>query len=98
MASFFYASAGWREACWLCAGDYVGEQSVRTIVNHISAREKRRIESDAFRLYVTDALYAISRRDMTLTKQFRDILRPTATEKPEAIIERFKAAFGGGDE
>ena len=98
MEVFFSAGAGWRDACRICAGEYTGEPSIKTIVRYILAKEKRRTEEEAWRLYVSDALYALCRRDVTLSKRFKDILHPVKDEEPEAIIARIRAALGGDED
>ena len=79
-------------------GEYAGDQRVSSIVQYVAVREHRRAEEEAYRIYVTDALYALVRRDQMLNRRFIDVLRPRKIEEPEEIIARFRAAFGGDEE
>lgn len=57
------------------------------------------------RVYVTDALYALTRRDMRLTKRFEDVIRPAAAAgemtaeemTAEEIIDHVRAKIMGGN-
>lgn len=51
-------------------------------------------------VYVTDALYALTRRDMRLTKRFEDVIRPEAAADEmteEEIIDHVRAIIMGGN-
>lgn len=58
------------------------------------ARLEKEQDDKAYRIYLTDALYALVNRDMRLTKRFCDILNPQPEETEEdvqAIIDRIRA-------
>lgn len=75
------------------------------ITQHIINEHIREQKDEAFRIYVTDALMAISAQDQKLTRRYADIIKE-AFGKPETrteqeviatIREKLKAVRGEGE-
>lgn len=100
MERFFYAGAAARDVFWRAAGEYRGCNDLRAVCRYACACARQRAEIDALCVYVTDALYALTRRDMRLTKRFEDVIRPAAAEDEmtaEEIIDHVRAMIKGGN-
>lgn len=56
-------------------------------------------EDEIYRVYLTDALYALSRRDSCVSRRYADLISPLAEreeeEDPQAVIDHIRAKLSG---
>lgn len=70
-------------------------------MRYVAARFRMFDREETYRIYVTDALYALTNRGLTLSKRYKEILQP-APEKPkdnrsvEEIVSQVWSGIKGG--
>ena len=65
-------------------------------MRYTEIRLKLKHEEEVYRIYLTDALYCLTNRGLTMTKRFIDVLRPDRnvveeTRTPDEIINMIKS-------
>lgn len=72
-------------------------------MRYVAARFHMNDREETYRIYVTDALYALTNRGLSLTKRYQEILHP-AQEKPkdnrsvQEIVSQVWSGIKGGKE
>lgn len=98
MEKFFRAGADERETFHICAGEYRGARELTALCRYAEAKIAREHEEQGYRVYLTDALYALVNRGMTLQRRYADMCASHSTEieeDPEEIIARIRAKLEG---
>lgn len=65
---------------------------------YAAAQARAAHEDEIYREYLTDALYALSRRDSCVSRRYADLISPLAEreeEDPQAVIDHIKAKLSG---
>lgn len=75
----------------ICAGEYRGADELTALCQYTTARIVHARKDKLYKLYLTDALYALVNRDMRLATRFCEILDPPPEEDAQAIVDRIRA-------
>lgn len=65
---------------------------------YAAAQARAAHEDEIYRVYLTDALYALSRRDSCVSRRYADLISPLAEreeEDPQAVIDHVRAKLSG---
>lgn len=71
-------------------------------MRYVEARADKQRRDNTYRIYVTDCLYAIANRGLTITKRYADIINPEP-EKPKdtrtqaEIVAQVWSGIKGGE-